>query len=334
MKKSKQLLAGCCLIAILFTGCRNGIQFNSNGKVYTEEDMTHFTSEKVAIDDLTAIDIESTYADFEIIASDGYYMEYSYYYINNEPTLTIEDGKLSFSDRDINTGSYSINMNHDNYLKLYIPTTTNFDSIKIAKSSGDCYVGAFIADNASITNRYGETMINNCKAETLELDVSSGKIQIEKSSINNLEIANTYGEVLLSELNVDTTPAKQLKVSMSSGTLELDDINIEEVNLHNSYGGIDLADSTIAKLTGFFDSGDVTVDNSSIGEVEIENSYGSVDLELVGKYGDYKYKIDNEYGTTTIGDEVYENSILIDRGAEKLIKLTVTGGDVEISFTE
>lgn len=334
MNKSKQLLAGCCLIALLFTGCRNGLSINFDGRVYTEEDMTHFTSEKVPIDELTAIDIESAYADFEIIASDGYYMEYSYYYINNKPSLSIVDGKLSFSDHDINTGSYSINMSHDNYLKIYIPTTTNFDSIKIAKSSGDCYVGTFLADYASITNRYGETIITNCEVETLKLDVSSGKIEVEKSRINNLEIANTYGEVQLRKLNVDTTPAKQLKVSMSSGMLELEDINYEEVNLHNNYGGVELADSKVTKLSGFFDSGDVAIDNSSVGEVDLENSYGNINLELLGQYEDYKYKIENEYGRTTIGDEVYENSVFIDRGATNLIKLTVTGGDVEISFTE
>ena len=322
------------MLAILLSGCRFGGELNFDGKVYTEKDMTHFTSEKVAIEELKTINIDSTYADFEVIASDGYYMEYSYYYINNKPSLTIEDGSLNFSDRNLNTGSYSIKMNHENYLKIYIPTTTSFDSIKVTKSSGDCYMGAFLADTVSITNRYGETILNNCTAETLKLDVSSGKIEIEKSNINNLEIANTYGEVRLRELNMGTTAANQLKLNMSSGSLELEDINYQEVNLHNNYGGVELNHSSVAKLSGYFDSGDVAINNSIFGEVDIENSYGNVDLELVGKYEDYKYKIQNEYGRTKIGDEVYKNSVFIDLGSEKLIKLTVTSGDVDISFTE
>lgn len=291
MKNIKQVVTGCCVVAMLLTGCGSGIRFDLNGEVYTQEDMTHFASEKVAIEELTALDVESIYSDFEIIASDGYYIEYSYYYINNEPTLTINDGKLVFSDRDMNTGNYSIQMNEDNYLKIYIPTTTNFDEIKIAKSSGDCFVGSFLANEVSITNHYGETMISNSQAKQLNLFVSSGKITVLKSNIKDVDITNNYGE-------------------------------------------LEIKTSTFSELKGSFNSGNVGVEDSSIDQVEIDNAYGSVALELIGKYEDYKYNIINEYGTTKINDEVLAKSVLIDRGADKLIDLSVTSGDIEITFTE
>lgn len=334
MRKSKQLMMGCCIIALLFTGCRNGMHVNLESNVYTEEDMTRFYSDKIAIEELSELDIESSYADFEIIASDGYYVEYSYYYINNEPSLTIQNGKLSFSDRNMNTGNYSVNMKEDNFLKIYIPTTTDFDSIKITKSSGDCYIGCVLTEQATISNRYGDIMISNCQANHMNLKVSSGMIEVEKSNIANLDIANTYGQVAVKNLNMDSTPTTDLSVSMSSGKLDVENINCEKATLDNCYGEVILTDSTINELEGDFDSGNVAIDDSRIEEVNLDNSYGSIDMDLIGQEKDYEFKIDSSYGAINLGDETYQNHVAINHGGEKLINLKTSSGDIAITFTD
>lgn len=333
MRKLIQLVMVCCMIAMFFTGCRGGLHFEFGKNVYTEDDMSHFYSEKVAMEELKELDIESVYADFEIIASDGYYIEYSYYYINNEPFLSIEDGKLSFSDLDMNTGNFSINMKKENYLRIYIPTKTDFESIKVTKSSGDCYIGGFMSKKASIKNNYGDTIISNCEAEKLDIEISSGKLEIGKCNVDQLEIENSYGQVLINDLNVDKEPTNQLSVLMSSGQLEFERINCEMATVENSYGQVEFSHSTIAKLQGKFSSGSVSAKECKMDQIKIENSYGNVDLGLIGYKDDYIFEIENSYGSSRIGNDTYQGSIMIDRGGERKININVASGNIKITFS-
>lgn len=332
MKKRLAMLSCISILVINLSGC-NGLNWVVD-KVYTQEDMTRFYSDKVVIDEINNIDVESNYADFEIIASDNYYIEYSYYYINNEPKLSIEDGTLTFSDRSMNTGSYSIRQTEDNYLKIYVPTTCDFESITIDKSSGECSIGGFLTDELIVSNSYGDNIISNCVATLTNIDISSGKLTIENSDLGEAQIENEYGDVKLNKLNSEEQWMDSLSIHMSSGNLDLSNLYCKELELENNYGENELTSLSIGKLNGDFDSGNVVFTDTLADEIEIENAYGNIGMELFGEVDDYKYDIESEYGSIKIGDSTYENNVSIDHGGEKEISLKVSSGNIKITFNE
>lgn len=333
MKKIMNLLLISCLAVILLTGCNNG-SYIQNGKIYTEKDMSHFYTEKVAIEELQSIDIESVYADLEIIASDGYYIEYSYYYINNEPTLTIEDKKLTFSDNNINTGSYSIHTKRDNYLKIYIPTSSDFDTIDIEKSSGVCSIASVIAKQLDLANQYGDTIISGSDINQLKLSESSGKVVIEKTIVNTAEIENTYGEVVLDMINSQENPCEELKLTLSSGKISLDQVHSQEISIENTYGEVEVDDSAFHKMDAKMSSGNLMVERTYVDTLSVNNTYGTVELNLYGKEEDYRFDINSDYGTVKIGSNSYKNNVFIDRGANKEISVDTSSGNIQINFME
>ncbi len=332
MKKIFKLMIVSSLSILLLTSCNN-VHIN-NGKVYTEEDMTHFYSEKVAIDELQALDITSNYANLEIIASDDFYMEYSYYYINNEPILSIEDHKLTFSDQKINTGSYSIHTKHENYLKIYIPTLSEFETIQIDKSSGSCSIGSVKVKEMDISNQYGETILSGSVIDQLDLEESSGEILIENTSIRLAKIVNTYGEVVLNTINSQEEPGESLKLTLSSGKLSLDQVFSKESSIKNTYGEVEIKDSGLEKLDTKLSSGNLMIDRTEVETLSVENTYGLVKLNLLGKEEDYRFDIESEYGNVEIGDSHYKNSVLIDRGAQKEVSMVTSSGNIQIKFKE
>ncbi len=332
MKRKLRMLSCIGLLVITLSGC-NRISWRMD-KVYTEDDMIHFYSDKVAIDEITKIEVDSNYADFEIIASDNYYVEYSYYYINNEPNLSMEDGTFIFSDNNMNTGSYSIQQREDNYLKIYVPSTCDFESITIQKSSGNCSIGGFLTDELNVSNSYGNTVISNCIATQTDIEVSSGKLTLENSDLSVAQIDNEYGEVEINKVNHEDHWMDSLSINMSSGKLNLSNLYCKELELKNNYGENELTSLTLEKLKGDFDSGNVIITDILVDEIDIKNSYGNIAMELLGKVDDYKYDISSEYGIVKIGDNSYKNNVSIDHGGEKEISLNVSSGNIKIIFTE
>ena len=332
MKKRLGMLSCISILVIILSGC-NRINFSME-KVYTQEDMTHFYSDKVAIDQITNIDVDSVYADFEIIASDNYYIEYSYYYINNEPKLSINDGTLTFSDRKMNTGSYSIRQEENNYLKVYVPSTCNFESIKIQKSSGDCLIGGFFTNELTVMNSYGDTIISNCAATLTDIELSSGKLTVENSNLNEAQIENEYGDIKLSTINDENQWMDSFNITMNSGKLDLSNLYCKKLELENKYGDNNLSSVMLEKFHGNFDSGDLSITDALVDEIQVENSYGNISMKLLGKMDDYKYDIKSQYGSVKIGNSTYENNVSIDHGGEKEISLKVSSGNIEIMFKE
>ena len=188
------------IIAAGLTGCSN--QAGENGShIYTEKNMNHFVSEKKAIKDISSVNINCSYADIEVIASDGFYLEYDFYYVTEEPELTIEDGALHFDDTGMNQGSYSISQKESNYIKLYIPTSVKFDELNLYTSSGDISAGSFMANAMTIENSYGDVILTHAMIKDGTIKLSSGILKVEDVGAENLRLENSYGDINVANLN-------------------------------------------------------------------------------------------------------------------------------------
>lgn len=332
MKKKFVMLMIGIASTVLMAGCISHLGHDT--KIYTEENMEYFGSDKKTIEPVTSLDINSGYANLEIIASDNYYIEYSYYYITKEPKLTINDGVLSFDDSDMNSGSYSVNLHEENYLKLYIPMQAEFDSVVIHKSSGDMNLGSINAKTADIENSYGDTVVSNCSFQDLSLDSSSGSMVFEKSSITKAAIKEAYGELMIKDIRKqdEQEPNSSLTVTMSSGDLKIDGLSTGLLDLENSYGNIEIRDSNVNSVSGKLSSGNFTLGSTMLDSLVVENSYGEVHADLIEKEENYRLDIHNSYGRIKIGSVTLEDKEYQSNAGTKLIKVDASSGDVKITF--
>lgn len=336
-QKNIWILVSLSLIFIL-SGCQGKFYYTSDNKRYTEDNMNYFGTVKEPVEEISAINVNTQYADFEIIASDGYYVEYSYYYIDEEPALTITDGVLTFNDSNMNQGSYSINLKKPNYFKLYVPTSADFSKVKITVSSGSVSMGSFSAKDVKIDISYGDTIITSTAIDKLSTVTSSGNLTIERSAIGEADIVNHYGKVAISNINekndylIKEYPESSFTMDLSSGSLDIEKLNAKELEFDNSYGNVTIEESTVTLLKGKLSSGDATIEDCNIEQVDINNSYGKVNLYLIGKQEDYCFDITSKYGEVWVGKKKYDGSILIDKGGTKRIELYLTSGSAKVSF--
>lgn len=338
MKHKKIWLLVSLFLIIIVSGCQDKFIFTTDGERYTEDNMNYFGTVKEPVEEISAIDVSTQYADFEIIASDGYYVEYSYYYVDEEPVLTIIDGVLTFNDSNMNQGGYSINLKKPNYFKVYVPTSAELNNVKVTVSSGSISMGSFLAKDVKIENSYGDTIITTTAIDNLTAVTSSGNLTIERSAIGEADITNQYGDIDVRNINekdeflTKEYPDASFTIKLSSGSLEIEKLKAKELQFDNSYGDVKIEESMITSLKGKLSSGDATIEDCNIEQVDMNNSYGKVDLYLIGKQEDYCLDITSKYGDVWVGKKKYDGSILIDKGGAKRIKLYLSSGNVKVSF--
>lgn len=338
MKQKKIWLLVSLFLVIILSGCQGEFFFTTDGERYTEDNMNYFGTVREPIEEISAIDVNTQYADFEIIASDDYYVEYSYYYVDEEPILSIIDGVLTFNDSNMNQGGYSINLKKPNYFKLYVPTSADFSKVKITVSSGSISMGSFLAKDVFLENSYGDTIITTAVIDNLTTETSSGELTIERSAIGEADIKNNYGDVVLRNINVKDDfitkeyPDARFSMDLSSGSLEIEKLNAKELQFDNSYGDVKIEESMITSLKGKLSSGDATIEDCTIEQINMNNSYGKVNLYLIGNQEDYYLDITSRYGDVWVGKKKYDGSVLIEKGGSKRIEMYLSSGSAKVSF--
>lgn len=340
MKKRKlRILPYIAILSItsLLTGCRGNNFVNGDGDTYTEKDMHYFGSDKVKIEDISEIDIDTDYANVEVIASDGFYMEYQYYYIDNEPKLSIENGKLSFDDSGMNQGNYAISLEEDFYFKVYIPTGTEFSKVKIHNSSGEISLGNFTATELTIRDNYGDVIISGVNSKSADIDLDSGNLDMEECNLKEADISNSYGDVRLTSINntvEDNELLGVMDIEIASGDLEINRLSSLSVDMTNSYGEISAEKLIVKRIDCVLSSGECKLTDIVADTVNIDSSYGDTTVVLQGKEEDYKLNIDTDFGSTTVGDHEYDGNVVIDKGGEKELDINASSGDVAVTFKD
>lgn len=328
-----------CLAALLFcmvlTGCssQNG---ESGYNIYTEKNMNHFVSEKKAIPDLSSVDISCSYANIEVIASDGFYLEYSFYYVSEAPKLSTMDGMLFFDDSKMNQGTYSVSLKAQNYIKLYVPTSAKFEKFNLLTSSGNISAGSFTTEKLEVKNDYGDVILTNLMLKEGTVKLSSGSLKMEEIGAEKLELKNSYGDITLLNLNqgqyTKNADDRSLYVSMSSGNFDGTGLSFQKVQCTNNYGDMTLSAVTADTVEATLQSGDLFMNDISADNVDVDSSYGDVTMVMNGKEKDYNLNIHSAYGAVSIGSSKYEGNVKSDYQAEKDIEVTVSSGDVSLNF--
>lgn len=125
-----------------------------------------------------------------------------------------------------------------------------------------------------------------------------------------------------------------LDVDMDLGDIEIEDLHFAKLSVDCALGDINLNHVTTANCEIDQNAGDILMNGTFLNQTEVENDLGDIDITIIGKEDEYNLKIDNDLGTTSIGDEQHSGSSEIKQNKKAKHTLSVSNhmGDIDIQF--
>lgn len=353
MKNRNIFFLACGLLAVIgillitagvmLGGRLYGISFGSNGLEVGSQISNNTAKMQTGNESLSEfqdMEIDLEYADFEVIPSDHYGIEYCLnehykftYHVENEKLILEQKSRNNFYG-NLTFFSLGINNIPDEYVKIYIPESSVLGNSSIENESGDIDLGNIKCDELTIVDRYGDVNADNISCKTLDATLDSGSFKFDEISADSIVVSDEYGN-----LEGDKICGANITFDMESGYIKIIDIAADNLSIASSYGHIDIDKQNIKeKLDIKAESGDINLkdvtantvatDNSygdlicdkmnvksadikmesgecDLGELVTDNlnvnsDYGNVILQLNGKCSDYTYDLQTDYGSIEI----------------------------------
>lgn len=319
----------------------NVIHINDKGGIVSDK-YSLIKQDKIALGNIKAVKINTSYSKIEIIDSDDFYIEYTYLGTKNEVCHSVKDGILTYQEPTTNDGFSFFNFwdfdnDSDYYIKLYIPKNTTFESFTVDSSSGDVVLKNFTSKTLDITASYGDVKMDNINSTNTSIDLSSGYSKIRNFNTDSLEYGNSYGDAEFININSNSSATDDNKngtifLDLSSGEINMDTVNTSKLKMENSYGDIDLKSVSTMELVCDLSSGSIEAKDSDFGNVTIDNSYGDISMEFAKNISSYDYEIECDYGDISINDSDYEGSVTSENNHQYNINIDASSGDVDLKF--
>lgn len=211
---------------------------------------------------LTSLDIDNASGDVSIedfVADDmNVTVSYGDFTVKNAAALdadvTLSSGTSKISDFQVSkldfTNSYgNAKFTNINTENQLLPSGTSLESIDIEMSSGDINLNGVNIEALTIDNSYGDIECENLTADKAEMDLSSGDLDVKSSDIKEIDVSDSYGDVTLRLPGSDKDYSLDLDTSYGDITVGSKDYD-EHVVLDNSGS---------RSITANLSSGDITV---------------------------------------------------------------------------
>lgn len=353
MKKRNKFLGICGILAgagiILYAvgfgmgGVVTGISLGSNGlQVYTLNGISgdkkqQFKEGKEKLESFQSMDIALDYAEFKVVVSDHYGIEYK---VDKEYNFTYEvkNGCLEVvqgNQRDrsmfkfINFGFNSWNTVYEKQaVIIYVPQNTELKALSVVNDSGNVTIGGFNTENLTVKADYGNVDIKDMESTDMDLTLESGNLTLQDIKTETLGIKNDYGNCDMEDVSVKTVA----KMELDSGNLTMNHTEVQKLDAIAEYGNIEGKELKADEMTLELDSGNCKLDQLTTNKVDIKSDYGSVELKVTDSTALYGMELFTDYGDIILDNgkigETYNRSE--GQKAGKYIKVNCDSGNIEI----
>lgn len=293
MKKSNKIYiaaAVCIGAGIILTaggimaGGKPGVALSSDGiRMLGDAQKEDYVLEKTELEAFSSVEMNLDYANFKLIPSDGYYLEYCLGGNSQKPKYEVKNGKFVFEEKPVvnyvqfQIMSFGISEYYGQYcVNLYVPEDVYFDTFVLNNSSGDAEIGDLKGKSIELYLGYGKLSADSIEGNTVELTLESGNLEAEKVSAGeSLEITMSYGD-----LNAETLKSADLAIRNSAGNIKTEGLYADmkgDINL--DYGNLQMTDCRAGELKMTLGSGDLRAENLTAKTLEIFDSYGGMKAE-------------------------------------------------------
>ncbi|HHU56489.1 MAG TPA: DUF4097 domain-containing protein [Acholeplasmataceae bacterium] len=226
--------------------------------------------------------------------------------------FSIDNGKLTMKNvkRKFNFFNFNNKSNNVRTVDIYLPISFQ-GKMQLDLTSGKLNLDSFNIFSLEIDITSGNININNVEVESdVKIELTSGKANIDSLMTNNFDFDGTSGKV--------TIMNSEFK---NKGNVEM------------TSGNIDIIDSSIPTIVARSTSGNIDFQNIVSNHIDIDITSGNADLTILGNVTDYKIEID-----VTSGNVLYQGLKIkgqtINPNGIKSIKIELTTGNGTIEFVE
>ena len=216
-----------------------------------------------------------------------------------------------------------------NRATIYIPENAELNIVNIETSSGNINLSSFNAKTTSINNSFGNIGLNNITSDTLQVELSSGNFTGSDLTSDNLIYSNRFGDGIFTSVQ-----ANRIKADCSSGDLRFTDCEFGNIVMTNSFGSINATGLISQRANIRVSSGGIFITGNMSGETVLHAGFGDIKLTTSGEKSDYSFDISAKFGNIRFDGERQRDQTSIISGAtlENHIKITSSNGDVSVDF--
>ena len=202
------------LILGLMLGGRPGFYIDGSGIHSAAENggKRNYVKNEKELQEFTDIDIDLDYADFQIIPSDTFKIEYCLDG-TKDPVCTVKDGRLTVREAD--------------YKRIF-----NFTFLLPALKS----------DTLDLESDYGDITVKDFEGRRLFAELEDGSFSSKGIKVDELKLSNEYGDIALQDAK-----CAYLEAGLTDGDFTADSLSSDRLEIDSEYGDVFLGLSSTVK---------------------------------------------------------------------------------------
>lgn len=301
---------GCIAAGVVILGI--GMAMGGHSGYYIDRSGVHaagnvtknqpYIQEKIKIDKFSSMSISLDYADFEVIPSDGYYLEYRIDGNDRAPEWTVKNEKLTFNEREPRAwggfmifGGFTVNDSYEvSDVKVYVPENAELVNVRIDSDDGDVTLPSMNVKSLTTECEYGDLSIESIKGNKWEAVLDDGDLKTGPVELEKVSVENDYGNCTFEELKCKTG-----SIVMGDGQLKIDSSDVADLRVDNEYGFV---------------------------TIKTKDSWEKYDMDLYTEYG----RIELPNGQSCYRRDDDEESYSVRNGNDKKISVNCDDGDIRI----
>lgn len=245
--------------------------------------------------------------------------------------------EVSYSGKTLNVKQPSVNVSFNFtfdiatkiYYKLTVPSDKKYDEILIDASSAEISIENIEGDVCKVVTSSGDADIKNCKFNEINREASSGGTLFDTISVKTL-----YSQASSGDIEVKNMAADEVEASTTSGNIEIFDLTCLNLNTEASSGNIEVEKISVDKVETETTSGNNKFKFEKVNSVFAKASSGNVTLYLTGNEDEYDFDLSASSGNIECGKLSLEKKYKTEKGTGRMVDVSTTSGDINLSFAK
>jgi DUF4097 and DUF4098 domain-containing protein YvlB len=294
--------------------------------------MESFTKD---ISSFSSIDVDLDYYDVDLVPSDKFAVDGTYYSKDGKPDIKVENGTLTIRDKEHGRINIDIDLpglftfNNQPRIKIYYPKDTKLTNLVLKCDTSDLsYENLIVTDKADFKLDFGSLNINGLTAKNIKITMDSGSCTLKTIKADDLNIGNNLGKT-----TVDGANLKTLKINADSGEISLNGVTADRGELYTDMGRIDGKDMATNGLKVESGSGEVALKGKLFGLTDITGDMGAVTVNPGAPKDQFNYELNADMGSVSIGGDNFNGNVAMNNGSAKnTLRIKTDMGSIKVDF--
>jgi len=281
-KKSSLFIKVISVIMVMIL-CGSIAIMAAEGEEYSKEELKkRILDEAVLIekefDDISEISLsEDLWSDCVIIGSGDKFKVKLYEWVENEYTITVNNGILEIENNSADIYMKTSAGNTPNWVNAILQEMKRSPNPESAESGNRVIEITlpedFILDDLEVDFNIGGIKIENCEIKNIDTRFKVGNIEINNSKIDLINCRINVGNIEINNSKIDFI---NCRINVGNGVL--DNTNSEECYIEIDVGGMEINNSEFKSIDCRIDVGNVVLYNTNSEECYVEINVGDFEI--------------------------------------------------------